>query len=272
MPGPSHRLNRQSSRRALSLLEVVFVLALIALAVGMGRLGFLRVTEQRQRAATRAYLVAIDAAKVEWQAHRPDADPKSEPPEADIVALLSRQGRWSLGSLAELADATGGRVFFINPLNQPAACKPSLDDEGGGSVASPTATPQPTLTPLPTATPLPTVTPPPSATPTRVVTPTPSPVPTATPWPTPTPTVVPTPLPTPTPEPTAVPPVATPTFSPTPTPPPTASPTPQPTATPRPTAIPPITRVATTTPLPPTPEPTPLPTAFPTRPTGTNDP
>src|SRR4051812_11742556 len=101
------------SRRGLSLIELVCTVALIALALGLVRFGFLRVTEQRQRSAARAYMAAIDAAKLEWLAQHPEAMPETEPPEAAIVELLSANGRNSLGSLEDLAASTGGRVFFI---------------------------------------------------------------------------------------------------------------------------------------------------------------
>ena len=103
----------------------------------------------------------------------------------------------------------------------------------GGSIVTPTPTPQPTATPAPQ----------PTATPRPQPTSTPRPQPTATPRPQPTATPRPQPTVTPRPQPTATPrPQATATPRPQPTatprPQPTSTPRPQPTATPGPTATP----------------------------------
>lgn len=253
-------------RQGFSAVELVCVLAVAALLLVLVRQGYQRVLGQRERAATRAYLAAIDAAKLEWQAQHPEATPETEPPESAIVALLSANGRVSLSALSELGARTGGRIFFINALGVAATCKPALVDDVTPAEPAPTATPSPRPTPTlpPTGTPAPTATPPP------LVTPTPQATATATPEP--TPTAPPTPSPAITPTPTALP-TAIPTAGPTPTVPPS------PTSTPPPSTIPPVQRSPTATPVPtvvptslPTPVPTPEPTLFPTpRPTGHNE-
>ncbi|MBS0658458.1 MAG: hypothetical protein JSR82_09480 [Verrucomicrobia bacterium] len=261
-------IGRPFRLRALTALELVFTVAIIVLAVGLGRLAFVRVVEQRARAATRAYLAAIDAAKLEWQSRHPDVDPATEPPEADIVPLLSLGGRAPLARLADLAPLTGGRAFFINALRQPATCSPPLDGEGPSAGGTPVPTAAPTPTPLPaaTATPRPSATLAPSPTPVASNTPTPTPEPTATVWPSPTASPTP-PGPTLTPQPTSAP-----LPSPTPLPTATQAPTAAPTTTPPPTATPPPLPSPTRLPATPTPEPSFPPTPTPSRPSGTFEP